>query len=109
MGFLGEVSRIGDQLVRPHDITIVQSREDGAHEAVVTRSTMLGFEVRIELMLSSGDSVSAQLTRSEADELELSSGDIVWLRTTGAQVLRAPGPVSGEDPLEPSGEAAAPA
>jgi sulfate/thiosulfate transport system ATP-binding protein len=109
MGFLGEVSRIGDQLVRPHDITILQTREDGAHEAVVTRSTMLGFEVRIDLMLTSGDSVSAQLTRSEADELELGTGDIVWLRTSGAQTLQAPEPAPAEDPLEPSGEAAAPA
>jgi sulfate transport system ATP-binding protein len=86
MGFLGDVSRVGDELVRPHDITIVQQRDDGAHEAVVTRVTLLGFEVRVELMLTSGDTVSAQLTRAEADELELSSGDIVWLRTTGAGI-----------------------
>jgi sulfate/thiosulfate transport system ATP-binding protein len=83
MGFLGEISQLGDELVRPHDILIAPTAEDGGHEAVVTRSTLLGFEVRVELMLTDGSSVSAQLTRSEADQLELASGDIVWLRSTG--------------------------
>lgn len=87
MGFLGEISQLGDELVRPHDIAISSSSENGGHEAVVTRATLLGFEVRVELMLTDGSSVSAQLTRSEADELELSSGDIVWLRSTGASAL----------------------
>jgi sulfate/thiosulfate transport system ATP-binding protein len=89
MGFLGEVSRIGDELVRPHDITIVQQQDGGTHEAVVTRVTLLGFEVRVDLMLTSGETVSAQLTRAEAEELELSSGDIVWLRTDAARALRS--------------------
>jgi sulfate transport system ATP-binding protein len=102
MGFLGEVSRLGDELVRPHDIGIVQQREDGAHEAVVTRAIMLGFEVRVELMLSNGDPVFAQLTRAEADELELSSGDIVWLRTTAARALR-PEPVVAQEGAGASG------
>ena len=90
MGFLGEISRLGDTLVRPHDITILQDKEhDDAHEAVVTRVTLLGFEVRVELMLTSGATVPAQLTREEADALELKSGDIVWLRTAGARVLQS--------------------
>jgi sulfate transport system ATP-binding protein len=80
MGFLGEISELGDELVRPHDIIVSTNSEDGGHEAVVTRTILLGFEVRVELMLTSGAAVSAQLTRAEADELELSSGDIVWLR-----------------------------
>jgi sulfate/thiosulfate transport system ATP-binding protein len=89
MGFLGETTRIGDVLVRPHDITILKDREhDDVHEAVVTRVTLLGFEVRVELMLTSGATVPAQLTREEADALELRSGDIVWLRTHTAHVLR---------------------
>ncbi len=89
MGFLGETTQLGDVLVRPHDITILRDKEhDDVHEAVVTRVTLLGFEVRVELMLTSGATVPAQLTREEADALELSSGDIVWLRTAGARVLR---------------------
>jgi sulfate transport system ATP-binding protein len=84
MGFLGPVSRVGEVLVRPHDIALAPEAEDGAREAMVSRVVHLGFEVRVELMLTDGTAVTAQLTRTEADELELKAGDIVWLRTAGA-------------------------
>jgi sulfate transport system ATP-binding protein len=87
MGFLGEVSRIGTQLVRPHDIALEAEAAEGASEAMVSRVIHLGFEVRVELMLTSGEAVTAQITRTEADELELDRGDIVWLRTVGSSVL----------------------
>ncbi|MDO8213360.1 sulfate/molybdate ABC transporter ATP-binding protein [Conexibacter sp. CPCC 206217] len=89
MGFLGPVSRLGDKLVRPHDITLAAQSDGTAQEAMVSRVIHLGFEVRVELMLTSGEAVTAQITRTEADELELSQGDIVWLRAAGATVLRA--------------------
>ena len=54
---------------------------------MVTRITLLGFEVRVELMLGGGNTISAQLTRAEADALELSTGDVVWLSTEGEGVL----------------------
>jgi sulfate transport system ATP-binding protein len=79
-GFLGPVSRLGDELVRPHDIAIETDALDGGREAMVQRVVHLGFEVRVELMLTDGNAVSAQLTRSASDELELGAGDIVWLR-----------------------------
>ena len=58
-------------------------------EAMVARVTHLGFEVRVELVLPSGDEVSAQLTRAEADELEVARGDILWLRPAGPMVASA--------------------
>ena len=79
-GFLGPVSQLGDQLLRPHDIAIATEPGDGGLEAMVTRVIHLGFEVRVELMLTDGSAVSAQLTRHAADELELAEGDIAWLR-----------------------------
>ena len=82
MGFLGEITKVGDELVRPHDITIKHEPGNGSHEGVVTRITLLGFEVRVELMLRGGNTISAQLTRAEADALELATGDVVWLSTT---------------------------
>lgn len=91
MGFLGPVSRLGDQLVRPHDIALAPNASDGALEAMVSRVIHLGFEVRVELMLTGGEAVTAQITRTEADELELDSGDIVWLRSAGATALKAAG------------------
>ena len=54
---------------------------------MVTRITLLGFEVRVELMLGGGNTISAQLTRAEADALELATGDVVWLSTEGEGVL----------------------
>ena len=87
MGFLGEITKVGDDLVRPHDITIKHTPDGDSQEGVVTRITLLGFEVRVELMLRAGNTISAQLTRAEADALELATGDVVWLSTDGQGML----------------------
>jgi sulfate transport system ATP-binding protein len=81
MGFLGPVSRVEGGLVRPHDLILSGEPTDGAQEAMVGRVLHLGFEVRVELTLGGGEPVTAQVTRAEADELELSAGDIVWVRS----------------------------
>jgi sulfate/thiosulfate transport system ATP-binding protein len=80
MGFVGPVARIGDQLVRPHDITILDEAEDGAAEAIVERVIRVGFEVRVELALGRGEPLTAQLSRAEAEPLELHEGQIVHVR-----------------------------
>ena len=82
MGFLGPVARLGDELVRPHDLRVTAEPRDGAREAMVQRVVHLGFEVRAELLLEGGEGVQAQLTREEAVALELAPGDIVWVGTT---------------------------
>jgi sulfate transport system ATP-binding protein len=84
MGFLGPVARLGGSLVRPHDLRIATEPRDGALEAMVGRVVHLGFEVRAELILDGGETLSAQLTRDEAAELELAAGDIVWVRRPAA-------------------------
>lgn len=89
MGFLGPVSRLGDRLVRPHDIAIAQEPGDGAVEAQVGRVVHLGFEVRIELLVEGDDPVVVQLTRHEAEQLEVAEGDIVWLRATSSTPISA--------------------
>jgi len=80
MEFVGPVTRVGSQVVRPHDLEIVADPSDGAVEAIVQRVVRLGFEVRAELLPADGPQFSVQLTRSEAEELELRGGDIVWVR-----------------------------
>ena len=80
MGFLGPVSRLGHSLVRPHDVTLTHSAEGEVIEAMVARVVHLGFEVRIELELPDGSIAGAQLTRAQAEELELATGDIVYAR-----------------------------
>ncbi len=89
MGFLGPVARFDRSLVRPHDIAIDPGPDSGGREAQVRRVSYLGFEVRVDLQLPDGEPVFAQLTRTEAEELDLNGGDIVWLRTAGGTVLAA--------------------
>ncbi|MGO9820401.1 MAG: sulfate/molybdate ABC transporter ATP-binding protein [Solirubrobacteraceae bacterium] len=80
LGFVGPVSKLGEQLVRPHDVTISLEEQPGAIEAMVARVVHLGFEVRVEIELADGSRARAQLTRSQADELEIDRGDIVYVR-----------------------------
>ena len=80
--------------MRPHDVVLFSHPGDGAVEAMVDRVAHLGFEVRAELIAAGGDQLSVQLTRGEADELELAAGDIVWARPggrarTGRSAVRA--------------------
>jgi sulfate transport system ATP-binding protein len=80
MGFVGPVSRLGDRLVRPHDVTIALEADGDSIEAMVSRVVHLGFEVRVELELPDGSAARAQLTRAQIEELELERGDIVYVR-----------------------------
>jgi len=89
MGFLGPVSRLGATLVRPHDLVLSPEPVDGGVEAQVARVVYLGFEVRIELEVAQGAPLSVQLTKAEADELELAAGDIVYVRSTGEPAFSA--------------------
>jgi sulfate transport system ATP-binding protein len=85
MEFLGPVTRLGSELVRPHDVRIAPLPEPGSSEAQITRVVHLGFEVRVELELADGGEASVQLTKAEADELEVADGDIVHVRTVGGR------------------------
>lgn len=90
MEFLGPVSRIDGRLVRPHDVTVSLVPSEDAIEAQVNRVVHLGFEVRLELELRTGEPARAQLTRAQTEELELSRGDIVYVRWTGSHATRSP-------------------
>lgn len=80
MSFVGPVSTVGGRLVRPHDVTVSLIPAEGAIEAMVARVVHLGFEVRVELELPGGEVARAQLTRGQTEELELTRGDIVYVR-----------------------------
>ncbi len=91
MRFLGPVTRLGETLVRPHDIALSLDARPGSFEAQVARVVHLGFEVRAELVLGDGEEIEVQLPRGEADELELGVGDIVHVRSTALpSALRVP-------------------
>jgi sulfate transport system ATP-binding protein len=87
MNFVGPVTRVGDAYVRPHDIEILLSPDGADSEAMVERIVHLGFEVRVELVDVDGEELSVQLTRDAATELELSRGDVVWVRTRTSRVF----------------------
>jgi sulfate transport system ATP-binding protein len=88
MGFLGAAVRMAGELVRPHDVKLTLVPGDGATEAVVTRVVHLGFEVRVEMELPDRSQARAQLTRAQAEELELSDGDVVYVKAERSE--RAP-------------------
>jgi sulfate transport system ATP-binding protein len=89
MSFLGPVARLGEHLVRPHDLRVTTDPRDGALEAMVDRVVYLGFEVRVEVTLADGSPLAVQVTRDDAVALELAPGDIVWVGHTAAPELVA--------------------
>jgi sulfate/thiosulfate transport system ATP-binding protein len=84
MGFVGPISELSGRSIRPHDVDILLEPHDGAAEAMIDRVIHLGFEVRVELTLGDGEKTWVQVTKAQAQELELVEGEIVWLRPTGA-------------------------
>jgi len=100
MRFLGPVTQLGEALVRPHDIALSHEARPGSHEAQVARVVHLGFEVRAELVLGDGEELAVQLTRGEADELELAVGDIVHVRSTAL-----PRALASDERREPEADA----
>ena len=87
MRFMGQVNRLGDVYVRPHDVEIRLEPNGTTEAAVVERILHLGHHVRIELKVNGGDAVSAQLTRDEADRLSLEPGRSVFVRPSHARVF----------------------
>ena len=80
MSFVGEVNRLREHFVRPHDIEVVLDPDERTEEALVKRIVGLGFEIRVEFVLGDGADVWVQLTRSQLQKLELREGQIAYLR-----------------------------
>jgi sulfate/thiosulfate transport system ATP-binding protein len=87
MSFVGPVNRLGSMFVRPHDVEIRHVPGNQAEEAMVDRIVHLGFEVRVELTLANGDGLWAQITRAQAEELEIEESQIVYVRPASARVF----------------------
>jgi sulfate/thiosulfate transport system ATP-binding protein len=82
MTFVGEVNQVGHSFVRPHDVEFGEG-----DEAVVERVVHLGFEVRVELRLGNGEELWAQVTRDEAERLDLVEGARVRVQPRHAKVF----------------------
>jgi sulfate transport system ATP-binding protein len=80
MGFLGEVTRLNGEMIRPHDVDLsVAPLLAGSVEGVVSRVLRVGFEVRVTVLTDNGEEVVVVLTRTHARSLDLDTGRHVWL------------------------------
>jgi sulfate transport system ATP-binding protein len=74
MTFVGPVSRLGGEYIRPHDVELLLEPGDGTAPATVQRVVHLGFEVRVELQLDDDGDLWVQVTRDECERLGLAAG-----------------------------------
>jgi sulfate/thiosulfate transport system ATP-binding protein len=91
MGFLGEVTQLGDVRLRPHDIEVARTPElAGSLSADILRMTRLGFEVRLVVGTEDGREVTVVTTRAHARSLALEEGERIWVTpSTGAATVPA--------------------
>jgi sulfate transport system ATP-binding protein len=83
LSFLGPVTRLGDRLIRPHDIEISPYEQAAVVSGKISRWTRVGFEIRLEVTpddVLHPNPVQVVLTRTEAKALGIHEGDQVWLR-----------------------------
>jgi sulfate transport system ATP-binding protein len=78
--FVGPVTQLDGSLLRPHDIDVRTDPVDRGVEAWVQGVTYLGFEVRVDLQTADGHRLWAQVTRDDAEQLDLLEGQIVYAR-----------------------------
>jgi sulfate transport system ATP-binding protein len=89
MSFVGPVNRLGDSFVRPHDLELTAEPNGKTTPGTVERVIHLGFEVRVEFVLEDGREVWAQVTREEADKLELVAGSKIFVRPRRTRVFES--------------------
>jgi sulfate transport system ATP-binding protein len=87
MTFVGPVSRLGGEYIRPHDVELLLEPGDGTTAATVQRVVHLGFEVRVELQLADDGELSAQVTREECERLGLGPGVRTYVRPRRERVF----------------------
>jgi sulfate transport system ATP-binding protein len=97
MSFLGEATKLGGQLIRPHDIELsVTPLVVGGIEGVVSRVLRVGFEVRVTVLTDAGEEVVVVVTRTAARHLGVQEGRHVWLSpAAGAVTLPSAGLPNG--------------
>ena len=87
MGFVGPVTQLGDSFIRPHDVELRLEPNGTTSEAMIERLVHLGFEVRVDLVLGDGQRLLAQVSREDAEQLELHQGQIIFARPSRARVF----------------------
>jgi sulfate transport system ATP-binding protein len=96
MSFLGPVTTLAGQLIRPHDLDVRNEPFPDAYAGRIADLTRVGFEVRLNIELENEQQeapVHVTQTRAEAAAKRLTVGDRVWVR---------PVPGASEFPLTPA-------
>jgi sulfate transport system ATP-binding protein len=81
MTFVGQAHRLGDAFVRPHDLEVTLEPNGATREVMIERVVHLGFDVRVELVDGTGERLSVQTTRDQAELLELAPSQSVYVRS----------------------------
>lgn len=97
--FVGDAVRMGDRLVRPHEIALRRWPSDGAVEVEIERIAVLGADARVDLVDGGGERLTARLRREELDDLDLERGEIVWASAEAFRGLASAGDAEAAQPL----------
>ncbi|WGV24314.1 sulfate/molybdate ABC transporter ATP-binding protein [Halotia branconii] len=73
--------------LRPHDILINRNADDNTISAIVDRIIHLGWEIRAELVLRSGEMLNANLSREQFFQLQLEKGQHVYIKPKQTKVF----------------------
>ncbi|VXC19194.1 sulfate/molybdate ABC transporter ATP-binding protein [Nocardioides sp. AX2bis] len=91
MGFLGEVTTLEGQVLRPHDIEVATHPVPGGVQGRVERVLRIGFEVRVVVAVADRPDVTVVLTRTHSRSMHLEAGAAVWLTPAEGAISVASG------------------
>ena len=82
MSFLGPVTTLAGQLIRPHDLDVRTEPFPDAYGGRIAGLNRVGFEVRMDIELDDEQSAPVHVTqtRAEAAAKQLAAGDRVWVK-----------------------------
>ncbi len=116
MSFLGPVARLGPDLVRPHDLELLEAPAEGTRAVTVERVARLGFEVRVDLSLveaaeraprspgaTDEPDLFVQVTRDTLSRLGLASGQVVHVRPGPGALTMPAGTADATEVAVPGG------
>jgi sulfate transport system ATP-binding protein len=92
--FVGDAVRLGERLVRPHEVVLRRWPSDGAVEVEIERIAVLGADARVDLADGGGERLTARLRRDDLEDLDLARGEIVW---ASADAFRGPASTDGAE------------
>jgi sulfate/thiosulfate transport system ATP-binding protein len=84
-----EVRKSDRVFLRPHDVVIQPNPVEEAIAAKIDRIIYLGWEIRIELVLASGQQVNAYLNREIFHQLQLKPGQRVYVKSKQVKIFPA--------------------